>query len=240
MQGKKLGKENTVYYGLCLSPLFGMMSGALLYVFNVLCLRLGFGQTCFALVGTVIPVLISAGVYLKDFMLTSERLSLFVREKLHLPVGKDGQDVIPGIYGIIAGISYCMLYAGGLSVIWKDRQLALLGIGFIIARALYSMAFVWFPETDGQGRHSISLSQTKKRTLRIIFSVILALCFCTCMAISPIIGVLEALLSMWVWTYYYYMTRRLGGNTQEAAGYFLSLCELAIVLFIGFFGRNLL
>ena len=54
-------------------------------------------------------------------------------------------------------------------------------------------------------------------------------------------GMLEALLCMWVWTYYYYMSKKLfGGVTKESAGYFLTLCELALALFTGMFGSALL
>ena len=54
-------------------------------------------------------------------------------------------------------------------------------------------------------------------------------------------GMLEALLCMWVWTYYYYMSKKLfGGVTKESAGYFLTLCELALALFAGMFGSALL
>ena len=52
-------------------------------------------------------------------------------------------------------------------------------------------------------------------------------------------GVLMALLCMWIWTYYFYMSKkRFGGITEETAGYFLTLCELAVVLFIAIFAKT--
>ncbi|MDE7017397.1 MAG: adenosylcobinamide-GDP ribazoletransferase [Lachnospiraceae bacterium] len=241
MQKEQPGKEKIAYYRLCLSPFIGLVTGVALHLFHLLCVQFGFGQTCFALAGTALLVLISMGVYLKDFMLVSEKLAFFIGEKLEKFGRVPVQDAAPGVYGTIAAIAYSMLYAGGLSVVWKSRQLVLLTLGYIIARTLYSMAFVWFPQAEAQGLWQVRLSETKKRMLRIILSVILALCFCTCIMISPIIGVLEALLCMWVWTYYYYMSKRInGGNTEEMAGYFLALCELMAVLFIGLFGRVLL
>ena len=195
-----------------------------MYAFNMLCLNFGFGQACFALVGTVITLLSGGVSHLKDFMKTTDKLC-----------SSDGS------YGVIAGILYCMLYAGGLAVIWKDRQLVLLGIGYMISRTLYSMAYVWFTQAETEKKDSVMLSPIQKRTLRIILSVILTLCFCTCIAVSPIMGVLEALLCMWIWTYYYYLSKRVcGGITRELSGYFLVLCELVVVLFVGMFGRVLL
>lgn len=235
MRKWKLGKEEIKYYRLCAFPLYGAVVGVFMYAFSILCKHLGFGYTCYALIGSVIPHLLRGGGFLKNYMNTSESVSEVLLRK-GKPVKRDGSNA--GAYGVTAEVIYFMLYAGGLSVIWKDEQLALLGIGYIISGTLYSMAWVWFPEA-GEGPFSVTAA--KKRTLRVILSIILALCFCTCIAISPIMGMLEALLCMWVWTYYYYMSKRIfGGMTEESTGYFLLLCELAAVLFIGLFGRVLL
>lgn len=108
------------------------------------------------------------------------------------------------------------------------------------------MAIVWFPaaesetEKEKDGGRPV-FSPALKRALRMILSVILALCFCTCVIIEPIMGMLEALLCMWIWTYYYYMSKKaFGGITKESAGYFLILCELATALFVGMFGKAFL
>lgn len=224
MLNRKSGKDNIIEYTLCFFPFYGTVIGAVMYAFSILCQRFGFGQACFASVGTVIVLLMSGARHLKGFMNTADK---------RFPDGASA--------GVIAGMFYCMLYAGGLSVIWKDEQLALLGFGYMISRTLYSMAYVWFPEAESEKKMDTVVSPVQKRALRVILSIILAFCFCTCAAISLIMGVLEALLSMWVWTYYYYMSKRLyGGITKESAGYFLSLCELAIVLFVGMVGRILM
>lgn len=235
MRKRKMGKEDIKYYRLCAFPLFGAVSGIILYAFSMLCGHFGFGYTCFALIGSAIPALINGGASFKGFMDTSETISnvLFQKRK---PEGQ--KDNCIGANAVTVVIVYFMLYAGGMSVIWKEEQLALLGIGYIISGTLYSMAFVWF---SAAGKGQPSMPAVQKRTLRVILSIILALCFCTCIAISPIMGMLEALLCMWVWTYYYYVSKRVfGGITEPSAGYFLLLCELAVVLFIGLFGRVLL
>lgn len=219
----KAGEKISKYNMFCCYPFFGVVIGAAMYAFHMLCLRFGFGQACFALVGTVIPVLSGGVFHLKEFMKTVDKLC-----------------AADDSYGVIAGIFYCMLYAGGLVIIWQDRQLVLLGMSYVISRALYSMAYVWFTEAETEKKSAVTLSSMQKRTLRIILSVILALCFCTCIAVSPIMGVLEALLCMWIWTYYYYLSKRVcGGITKELSGYFLTLCELVVVLFVGMFGRVL-
>jgi len=223
---KWLNNRENAKYIFCLRVLYGVVVGAVMCAFYMLCGYFDFGQPCFALVGAVIPVVMSGGLYLSGFM--------------------DTLDVLTGSTGArasIAAMAFYLLYAGGLSAVRKDRQIALLGIGYIISRTLYGMSFVWFTEAGKEKgkRGKGDLSPAIRKTLRTILSVILALCFCTCIGIEPIMGMLEALLCMWVWTYYYYMSRkRFGGVTKESAGYFLTLCELALVLFAGMFGGALL
>lgn len=222
---KWLNNRENAKYIFCIRILCGVAVGIVMCAFYMLCEHLNFGQSCFALAGAAIPVVMSGGIYLSGFMKTSETLA--------------------GTQAVIAAITYYMLYAGGLSAVRKDRQLAFLGIGYMISRTLYGMAFVWFPEAEKEkgkdGRGGAVLSPALRKALRIILSVILALCFCTCLVIEPIMGMLEALLCMWVWTYYYYMSKKLfGGVTKESAGYFLTLCELALALFAGMFGGALL
>ena len=246
-------RENAKYF-YCLRILYGVAVGVVMCAFYVLCRRLDFGQSCFALTGAAIPVMMSGGIYLSGFMKTSEALAvrLFGRVDTEASgqaaAGKSGSGAKAdraGTRAAIAAMSSFLLYAGGLSAIRKDRQIAFLCIGYMISRTLYGMAFVWFPEAEketGKGvRGDAALSSALKKALRMILSVILALCFCTCVVIEPVMGMLEALLCMWVWTYYYYMSKKVfGGVTKESAGYFLTLCELALALFVGMFGRALL
>lgn len=247
-------RENAKYM-ICFRSLYGAVVGIVVCVFQIVCQRFDFGQSCFALIGAAIPILMSGGVYLSGFMNTSEVLADRLSGKAGADTrasgktdentGLSGKAAGVGTQAVIAAMTFYLLYAGGLSVVRKDRQLALLGIGYVISRTLYGMAFLWFPEAkkeSEQGKSGcIVFSPVLKRTLRIILSVILALCFCTCVMIEPIMGMLEALLCMWVWTYYYYMSKKVfGGVTKESAEYFLALCELAAVLFVGMFGKAFL
>lgn len=244
-----INRKENVKYILCFRPLYGAAVGIAICLLQILCQRFEFGQTCFALVGAAIPVLMSGGIYLSGFMNTSETLAAGLYEKagLHEKAGCKDKNAgaadgsATGTYRLIAAMTFYLLYAGGLAVIRGDRQLVFLGLGFVISRALHGMAFLWFPAAEKGKSTRADFSLVLKRTLRTILSIILALCFCTCIMIEPIMGMLEALLSMWIWTYYYYMSKKVfGGVTEESAGYFLVLCELATVLFVGMFGKAFL
>ncbi|MCM1173761.1 MAG: adenosylcobinamide-GDP ribazoletransferase [Blautia sp.] len=244
-------RENAKYI-FSLRVLYGVAVGAVMWAFYGLCRYFDFGWSCFALIGAAVPVVMSGGVYLSGFLNTSEVLAQRLDGKGKNPrnagaeTDRAGTEAgAAGAHTLIAAMTFYLLYAGGLSAVRKDRQIALLAAGYMISRTLYGMAFVWFAEAgkdrEKGKRGDGSLSPAVRKTLRMILSVILALCFCTCVVIEPIMGMLEALLSMWVWTYYYYMSKKVfGGVTEESAGYFLTLCELALSLFVGMFGRALL
>lgn len=233
----KISKENKKYMLLIL-PLIGVVLGAVMYAFCMICLKFGFGQSFFALIGAVIPILITGGVNMAGFMKTTDALrnARSVEKRLEMM-----KDVHAGIYAVIAAAAYYMLYAGGLVMIWKDRQLLLLGIGYVISGTLGGMAVAWFPETKSKESPYTFASKSEKQVFRIFLSLILVLCFGTCIMFSTIMGMLEALLCMWIWTFYYYMSKKcFGGISAELTGFFMALCELLVVLFVGIFGRILM
>lgn len=222
-------------YKLCFMPLVGMAIGFLMYLFSMFCQYFGFGQPCFALMGATLPVILSGGIPFVGFVKTADVLSTHKTKEKRVEQMKNSHQ---GVCGTIAVACYFMLYAGGLILIWKERYLFLLGIGYIISRTLSGMAEVWFPIADGEKNSFEKETKQHKQNIRAILVTVLALCFVICIFISPIVGILEALACMWVWTYYYYMSKRkLGGITKEATGYFQSLCELAVVLLVGIIGR---
>ena len=227
--------KKNMKYVLCFFPVIGLITGTLFFGWSEVCYICGFNQTFFALVGTVIPVMITGGIHMNGFMDTADALHSYEKQEKKLEILKDPH---AGAFAVIAAICYFLLYVAGLTLIWKRSQLLLLGLAFIISRTLSGMSMVWFPAAKEDGMlYSVS-SAAHKRTVRVTLAALLALCFICAVMIHPIIGAVMALAAMWVWTYYYYMSKkRFGGITGDLAGYFLCLCELSSVLVIGGIGR---
>lgn len=217
----KKTKENMKYV-LCFFPLTGIAVGVLVYAFSRFVQYFGLGQICFALIGTVIPILMTGGIHMDGFLNTMDAL--------HSHEKKEKK--------IIAAVSYFMLYAGGLVLVWQEKQLLLLATGYILSRIMSSMAIVWFSPARKDGTLFTLSSSAHKSIVKVILIFLIMLISSVCIIISPIMGVLEVLLCFWVWTYYYYMSKReFKGITEDLTGYFLSVCELGIVLYLGIFGR---
>ena len=139
---------------------------------------------------------------------------------------------------ITAAVAFFLLYAGGLVLVWQEKQLLLLALGYVLSRIMSAMAIVWFSPAGKEGTFFTLVSSAHKSTVKVILILLIVWVSLACIMISPIMGALEVLLCFWIWTYNYYMSKReFGGITEDLAGYFLSLCELGIVLYLGIFGR---
>lgn len=227
--------KKNMKYALCFLPVIGLIIGALLYGWSFACLECGYGQICFALVGAVIPVIVTGGIHLEGFMDIADALHTYKGKENRLEVLKESR---AGTFAVIMSICFFILYAAGLSLIWKENQLLLLGLSFMISRTLCGMGLVWFPTAKKEGTAYSFSSMANKRTVRVVLVTILAIGFISAVMIQPVIGAVMALASMWVWTYCYYMSlKQFGGITGELVGYFLCLCELSSVLVIGLIGR---
>lgn len=227
--------KKNMKYALCFFPIIGLVIGALLYGWSFVCGEYGFGQTCFALVGAVIPIVVTGGMHLDGFMDTSDALHYFEKKEKKPDLSKD---IHVGAFAVITAICFFFLYAAGLTLIWKKNQLLLLGLSYVISRTLSGMSSVWFPAAGKDGVLYSFSSMAHRKTVRVVLVTLLAASFISAVMIQPVIGAVMALAAMWVWTYYYYMSKKqFGGITGDLAGYFLCLCELSSVLVIGAIGR---
>lgn len=222
-------------YTLCFFPAIGLVIGVLLYAWSEICIACGFGQATFALAGAVIPIIITGSIHMEGFMNTADALHSYAKKEKKQEILSNPH---AGAFAVTAAICFFMLYLAGLMLIWKVNQLLLLGLSFIISETLSGMSLVWFPPAKKEGTLYSLSSMARRRTVRIVLAAVLAICFISAVMIQPVIGAVMALAAMWVWTYYYYMSKkRFGGITGDLAGYFQCLCELSCVLVIGFIGR---
>lgn len=230
--------QKNMKYSLCFFPFIGLIIGALLYGWSGLCVSCGFGQVCFALVGAVIPVAVTGGVHLSGLLATADAIHSYEPADKSQKSRKSRQDSRAGVLAVIAAVCFFMLYGAGLTLIWKRSQLLLLGLSYIISRTLGGMSIVWFPAAGEEGTLHTLAAAAHRKTVRVVLVTLLALAMISAVLVHPVIGSLMALTAMWVWTYYYYMTKKkFGGISEDTAGYFVCLCELSSVLVIGMVGR---
>lgn len=227
--------QKNMKYVLCFFPIIGVVIGGLIYAWGRLCMACGFGQVCFALVGTVLPLIVTGGIHLDGFMDTANALYAYEQKEKKLASLRDSH---VSAFAVISLVGYCFLYAAGLTQIWRTDHLLLLAYSFVISRCLSGLSLVWFQAARKEGLSYLIAASAHRQAVRVVLVLVLGGCFIGLILVSPVIGAVMALAAMWVWTYYFYMSRKqFGGITGNLAGYFLSLCELSSVLIIGLMGR---
>jgi adenosylcobinamide-GDP ribazoletransferase len=210
----------------------GVVIGALLYGWSEICGACDFGQVCFALVGAVLPVLVTGGIHVDGFMDTADALHSYAEREKKLEILKDPHI---GAFSVIAVISFFLLCVAGLTQVSRREQVELLALSFVLSRTLSGLSLVWFPGAKKDGLLYRFASTAHRRIVRVVLGVLLVLCVLVAVGLQPITGSLMTLAAVGVWIYYYFMSRKqFGGITGDLAGYFLCLCELVCVLVVGF------
>ena len=65
-------EEKDMRYMLCFFPWVGIVIGVCIYLWNMICVRLGIGNLCRTLIGAAIPLLITGGFHVDGFMDTMD------------------------------------------------------------------------------------------------------------------------------------------------------------------------
>ncbi|XIJ19923.1 adenosylcobinamide-GDP ribazoletransferase [Lacrimispora sp. JR3] len=213
-------------YAMCFFPLIGAVIGLLQMAVRLFSVGLGFpffGQ----LFPVVLPILITGGIHMDGLLDVIDARSSHMETEKKLEILKDPHT---GAFAIIGCGVYLLLY---VTAFWelKPGMLPAYCMIFILTRALSGLAVVTFPKAKKSGLAASFSNASHKRTVGV---VMLMYAFAAVMLIWYLGGFLAAgvsfLVSALVYGYYYIMAKReFGGITGDLAGYFLQLCELALV-----------
>lgn len=229
-------KEENMRYTLCFFPLVGLVTGAAMYGLWLVRARIGvfIPFEVFALVGTVLPVLLTGGIHLDGFLDTMDALHSYQSREKKLEILKD-----PHI-GAFASISLAcetLLYAAGLFFLLEEKQLLMLGIGFLLSRTLSAFSLVTVKSAKKDGLLYTFASAAHKRTVLAALSLWLFLAAAAAYLLYGILGVLCVAASLTVFFYYEWMAcKQFGGLTGDLAGWFVTVYELVFVWLVGIMG----
>ncbi|MBC8569299.1 adenosylcobinamide-GDP ribazoletransferase [Zongyangia hominis] len=220
-------KEN-MRYALCFFPLIGVVTGLLMEGWGLLCGWAGLGRVLFAAVACVLPVAVSGGIHLDGFCDTCDALGSHQSREKKLEILKDPHT---GAFALIGCVLYFLLSFGLWSELKPDvRALGVVGLGFVLSRVLSGLSVVTFPCVSTGLLAAFSTAAQKKRVAAV--EILLGLlCAAGMVCLRPAVGSLAVLAAGVTFAYYFRMSRRqFGGITGDLAGYFLQLCEIAMLL----------
>ena len=224
-------KEN-MKYTMCFFPLIGVVTGVLIYLAGMfldgnIFPKVNSGRLMFAAVMTLIPVFVSGGIHLDGFMDTMDALGSWGDKEKKLEILKDSHN------GAFAVIGICCYFTVSLGV-WSEirtEMLPIVAAGYVISRALSGIAVVTFPAARGSGLVKTFQDGAQKKAVMITMIVYLVLAAVYLYFCSPVGMVVLLIIAGVVFGYYYRMSRKqFGGVTGDLAGYFLQICELALLV----------
>ena len=215
--------KKNMRYALCAFPLIGAVCGALWCLCGALPLPALVRAGGFCLV----PVWVTGGIHLDGFMDTMDALGSWGDKEKKLEILKDSHN------GAFAVIGICCYFIGSLGV-WSEirtEMLPVVAAGYVISRALSGLAVVTFPAARGSGLVKTFQDGAQKKAVRITMIVYLVLAAVYLYIFSPVGMVVLFIIAGVVFGYYYRMSRKqFGGVTGDLAGYFLQICELALLV----------
>lgn len=224
--------EKNMRWAICYFPLVGAVIGALelgwLYLGRLL-------QISFILRGAVaaaLPILISGGIHLDGFCDTVDALSSHQTRERMLEILKDSHT---GAFAIIFCGLWLMGYFAGWCSVMTARGVALAALGFVLSRALSSLALTNWQCARKNGMLRSFADVAAKRGVTGTMTVYLVLCAGGMLWLSPLRGLIVLGVNGLIFLYYRLVAyKKFGGVTGDLAGWFTELAELGTILAAAF------
>lgn len=217
-------KQN-MRYALCFFPAVGAAVGVVLWLWFQVSAFLSVGSILRTAILVLIPVLVTGGIHLDGLLDTADALSSWQTKERRLEILKDSH---AGAFAVIICCSYFLAAFG----IWSEADMdsvVVLGIGFILSRALSGFGISTFPCAKNSGLAATfadAADQVKCRGILLIeagASIFLMVLYdrkrgLLAAAAAIIVCLLCRRMAM----------RKFGGITGDIQGFFLQVCELAM------------
>ena len=219
-------EDEDMQYAICFFPLAGALTGAVLYGWLFAADRLGSPSAARCILASLLPLLVTGGIHADGFMDTSDALQSFGGRERRLEILKD-----PHI-GAFAVIRFLCLAGIYLSAVFCLKEPAYLpwACSFFFSRALSAFAAVRWKKAKPDGSLNLFAAEgAAERASAVILAEILCggLLMLRAGILQGIAAAAAGLLSM---AYYRHMSlKEFGGITGDLAGWFICVCETAMV-----------
>ena len=219
--------EKNMKYAMCFFPVVGAVAGGLQLLIGYLLLKYtSCGNLFFAIAMALIPVIVSGGIHLDGFADTVDALSSYGDREKKLEILKDPNT------GAFAVIGLCVYFLAD-TALWSEVTVELLPViacTYMFSRSLSGISVVSFRAAKNSGLLRTFQDGAQKKRVRVVLIVWACVCGGIMLYLSWKTAVIVILAALFVFLYYYRMSRKqFGGTTGDLAGYFLQVCELAML-----------
>lgn len=221
-------KEEDMRYSMCFFPLVGIVIGLLSWCWWLFCQQFGIGKMCFAFVGLAIILLVTGGIHMDGYMDTMDALHSYGSREKKLEILKDSHI---GAFAVIMTVLYVLIAAGAYSEIKNYSVMASFCGSYFLSRIFSAIAVVSFPCAKKEGTLYMFADAAQEKIVKRSLYAELALCALWQILMDPKAGIMQLICALTVFGYYYYNSKKeFGGITGDLAGYFVTLCEGALMV----------
>lgn len=218
--------ERSMRYYMCFFPAVGAVIGLCMVGCYYLMGRLGMSKSAAAAVLTALPVLLNGGIHMDGFMDTMDAKSSYKPMEEKLKILKDPHT---GAFAVIYAIVYFLLCFAFFCEV-GEKEIGWVGAGYVYSRMLSGLSVVTFKKAKKDGMVASSADAAQKN-VKWILAAQLCIFGAAALYLNPFMGAVCLLAGMAVFLHYRRMSYRVfGGITGDLAGYFLQLCELAVLI----------
>lgn len=221
--------KKSLSWALCFFPVVGLVVGALLGLWLRLCGALGIGPFLRAAGALLLPVAVSGAIHLDGFCDTSDALGSHQPREKKLEILKDSHT---GAFAIIC----CCLYLIFFFAVWCEvlpagRVLFVLALGPVLSRSLSGLAACSWPNARGSGLLATFTQPMDGKRAQLVLVLWVLACCAGMLWLDLWTGSFAVIAALLSFLYYRAMSvRQFGGITGDLAGFFLQVCECAMVL----------
>lgn len=213
---------------LCFFPLAGVFVGGVLFFWRWLAQAAGLGVVLTAAGAVVLPVLLTGGIHLDGYCDALDAIASHTPAQRRLEIMKDPHT---GAFAVIGCCVY-FLTAFGLwsQLVWDVRTAGVLSVGFVLSRALSGFSVVAFRNARADGTAAMFACAADKRRTAGMLLIVAIFCSFFMLWLAPVMAA-ACLFTAGLVLLYYRQTaiRDFGGITGDLAGWFLQLCEIAML-----------
>lgn len=214
--------EKNMRYAICCFPVVGLFCGAALLLWQRLCGWLHADSVLFAAVATCLPLLITGGIHMDGFMDTVDALASHQSRERKLEIMKDsGCGAFAALYcGIYLLLSFGLFHAA------RERA-ALFAPVYVCSRVLSALCAVSMPNARKAGMLCAFTENVQKKRAVAVLTALLGLSGGLLLWLSPVSLICGLLATL---AYRRMAMRQFGGVTGDTSGFFLQICELAMLV----------
>ena len=222
-------ERSSMDYVMCYFPFVGTVLGALAW----LCFQggrlLGLSPLLLGAVLTALPLWISGGIHMDGYMDTRDALASCGDKEKKLAILKDSHT---GAFAVMGCGLYLLLSFGAWCAVKPGQGLLCVCLGYTVSRTLSGLSVLCFPKAKKSGSYVTMFAKRASKGRAVLFlALLLVLEGGLLLWLGGWRGGLSAAAAAAVFGWYYHMSRKqFGGITGDLAGYFVQLCELAVLL----------